>query len=267
MPEGPEVKILVTWLNNNLKNKNLNNIKILGGRYKRHSNPINWDVLKKNLPLKIKGVFCKGKFIWFEFYDSNLSIWNTLGMSGWWNFENNKKNNNIIFLINKKKIYFNDVRNFGTIKICYNHHLEKKLNLLGPDILDKKNDFLEFNKRLNRKRNNTLISTALLDQKVISGIGNYLRSDILWVSKISPFKKINELDNIQIKKIYENSKLVGNRAFKLHNNQYIKKDLIHPSLGNNFFIVYSLNKDLDNNKIYKKKINNRTVYYVPKIQK
>ena len=37
MPEGPETKNLVEWLNKDLKNKVLKSIKIHSGRYKRHS--------------------------------------------------------------------------------------------------------------------------------------------------------------------------------------------------------------------------------------
>ena len=51
MPEGPEVKGKTEWLNKRIKNKKLVNIKILSGRYKRHKDPINWDKLKKLLPL------------------------------------------------------------------------------------------------------------------------------------------------------------------------------------------------------------------------
>ena len=266
MPEGPEVKIIVSWLNKNIKNKILSDIHILNGRYKRHDNPINWDKLKHILPIKIKSVNCKGKFIWFEFYNTELTIWNTLGMSGWWNY-NNYKHNNILFIINNKNIYFNDVRNFGTIKICNISNLKKKLNLLGPDILNNNNNFLEFQKRLFRKRDNTLIANALLDQKVISGIGNYLRSDILWYSKISPFRKIKNLLINEIKLIYKNSKKLGQRALKKHSNQFNKDDILHPSLGQNVFYVYSKNIDKYNNKIIRKKINNRSIFYVPKIQK
>ena len=51
MPEGPEVKSLVNWLNYNIKNKNLIDISIISGRYKKHGPPVGWKKLKNELLL------------------------------------------------------------------------------------------------------------------------------------------------------------------------------------------------------------------------
>lgn len=265
MPEGPEVKTLVKWLNNQVKNKNLNNIKINFGRYLKHGPPIGWDKLKKSLPLKVKSVNCKGKFIWWEFENSDLSMWNTLGMSGWW-YHQDYKHNNLSFKIGHSFIHFNDVRNFGTIKICTKNNLEKKLNCLGPDVLQDDN-LEEFKKRLNRKRKDTYIGSALMDQKVISGVGNYLRADILYVSKISPFREIQKLKEKEIELLYKNCRLISERAFKIQNNQKFENDLIHPSMGERFFFIYSKDKDIKGNKVITAKLGTRTVHWVPKVQK
>ena len=269
MPEGPEVKGKTEWLNKRIKNKKLVNIKILSGRYKRHKDPINWDKLKKLLPLTIKSINCKGKFIWWEFKDTELSLWNTLGMSGWCNTDSKLKHNNLMFEFENKTIYFNDVRNFGTIKICTKDNLDKKLKCLGPDILNyQKGDFQEFLKRIKRKRNDTFICNALLDQKLLSGIGNYLRADILYLSKICPFYSIKKLNEKQLKLIFDNSEKVANRSYKIQYSKKVsKKDLIHPSLGYRFFFIYGKNKDPYGNIVLKKKVANRTIHYVPKIQK
>ena len=93
MPEGPEVKYLTDFLNNNLKDKILNKITINGGRYKKHGPPKNFKKLVDKLPLKIKSINCYGKFIWWEFDNFDLTLWNTLGMSGWWTFDDEKHNN------------------------------------------------------------------------------------------------------------------------------------------------------------------------------
>lgn len=264
MPEGPEVKSLTNWLNKQVKNKNLLDINIQFGRYKKHAPPIGWKKLKKQLPLKIKKINSKGKFIWWEFYNSELTIWNTLGMSGWWNYKN-KKHNNLSFKISKSTLYFNDVRNFGTIKICTKDNLQKKLNNLGPDVLSETN-FDEFYKRLNRKRNNTFIGSVLLDQKVLSGVGNYLRADILWYSKISPFRKIKDISKKEFELIYTNSILLSKRSYKIQNNYKLNIDMIHPSIGKRVFFIYSMDKDPNGNIVIKEKLGNRTIHWVPKIQ-
>ena len=47
-------------------------------------------------------------------------------MSGWWIYEDDK-HNNIEFKLNNGSIYFNDYRNFGTLKFCAKDNLVKKL--------------------------------------------------------------------------------------------------------------------------------------------
>lgn len=265
MPEGPEVKSLVNWLNYNLKNKNLLDINILGGRYKKHGPPVGWNKLKSELPLKIKKINCKGKFIWWEFVDSEITLWNTLGMSGWW-YQEDYKHNNLEFKISKSKYYFNDVRNFGTFKICTKENLKKKLDGLGPDVFVKKDESELFIKKIIKKRDDMLIGSALLDQKVLSGVGNYMRADILYLSKVNPFKKLSQLNNKQLKLIYKNAKYIANRAFKIQNNKTYK-DLIHPSMGDRFFFIYSMDTDPKGNKVKKDKLGTRTIHWVPEIQK
>ena len=45
------------------------------------------------------------------------------------------------------------------------------------------------------------------------------------------------------------------------------KDLIDPSLGYRFFFIYQKLNDPYGNLVKKKKISNRTIHYVPNIQK
>ena len=50
MPEGPEVKYITEWLNENYKRKKLIDVKINSGRYSRFSSkgqnlPVGWDKL------------------------------------------------------------------------------------------------------------------------------------------------------------------------------------------------------------------------------
>jgi formamidopyrimidine-DNA glycosylase len=87
MPEGPECKLLADNLHKKFKGTKLTNIEILAGRYKKHGTFKNYNKLISELPLKIKSVNAYGKFIWFEFDNSNLTLWNTLGMSGWFQIE------------------------------------------------------------------------------------------------------------------------------------------------------------------------------------
>jgi formamidopyrimidine-DNA glycosylase len=65
MPEVIEVKKYAIFLNKLLKNKYINNIKILKGRYKKYGPFPLYEKLKKNLPLKVIDIKTKGKFLYF----------------------------------------------------------------------------------------------------------------------------------------------------------------------------------------------------------
>lgn len=278
MPEGPEVKNLVSWLNKDLKNKELINIKILSGRYKRHGDPKNLSII--NYPIKVEKVACHGKFIYWTFKKSEIVFFITLGMSGWFVY-NNDKYNNIEFKFSDFKIYFNDFRNFGTLIICNKQQLEKKLNQLGPDILDEKNNYQLFINRLNRKRNDTTIGGAIMDQKVSAGVGNYIRSEALYIAKLPPFKEISKISEDKLRELWDILRQVGwfyynekkGKKLKIINNKYKIINLYKkngPSKykpGKGYFLVYRQNTDPYGKEVLTDKINGRTVHYVKEIQK
>ena len=87
-----------------------------------------------------------------------------------------------------------------------NLDLKKRFNHLGPE---------PFNQNFNItyiynffKGKNKDIKNFLLDQKFVSGIGNIYASEILFLSKINPFKKVKLLTKKECKKIIVNSKKI-----------------------------------------------------------
>ena len=68
------------------------------------------------LPLNIKSINCYGKFIWWEFYNDNgeieYTLWNTLGMTGYWSTELTA-HSHLKLSSHNKDLYFCDVRKFG----------------------------------------------------------------------------------------------------------------------------------------------------------
>ena len=304
MPEGPEVRYITEWLNENYKGKKLIDVKINSGRYSRFSSkgqnlPVGWDKLLSLLKnsnskgLIIKKIDCHGKFIWWEFENQNITLWNTLGMSGWWNSDDEcnskdvkKNHNHVTFTFDKKsKLNFNDIRNFGTIKICTIDNLDKKINELGIDILKqynfKTNKYISDNEykiseelfinKLDKmvKRNpKKVIGEILLEQKLLAGVGNYIRSDILWLSKISPFRKIIELKPEEKNLIFKNSVLLASRSYKKLISKKLPKNLMVPNiLSGEIFLVYNQEFDPNKKKVIREKIGSRSVFWVPNYQK
>jgi len=68
------------------------------------------------------------------------------------------------------------------------------LSTLGPDALPYRGRFhrAEFLRRLSEHENET-IGAALLNQRIVAGLGNYLRAEILFACKVNPWLTVGEL--------------------------------------------------------------------------
>lgn len=76
------------------------------------------------------------------------------------------------------------------------------LGALGPDLLDPAFDRLEAFRRL-RARPTDPIAEALLDQRVVAGIGNVLKSEILFLAGIDPFARVASLGDERIARVID----------------------------------------------------------------
>lgn len=274
MPEGPEVRLVTDELAKRLVGKYLTNINILGGRYKTHGPPKNFDKITKILPLKITGIYAYGKFIWWEFANTEWTLWNTLGMSGWWQIKDDT-HNNLQFVFKKvltdpksNLIYYNDQRNFGTFIFDKKKNLEKKIGEFGPDILslDKSNEKM-FYQLVKKKK--ISICEILLDQKIAAGCGNYLRADALYLSEINPYSLGKDLPEEKIKELWN---ILNQLAWFFYNKeQGIKNKIINnryklPDAFDRIFLVYSQKTDPLGNKVKKDQVKDRTIHWVEAIQ-
>lgn len=254
MPEGPEVLDYYNFISPFFKNQVLKDINILSGRYTKQQ-PENYDSLKNLLPLKVKDISVKGKTIFIEL-DKNMSLVITHGMSGWWS-DTEEKHARFEFIIEKNKLYYVDTRNFGRICITTTQEeLALRKDKLGPYIFDEKMNYEKFYSRLGRKIKSK-IAVALLDQNLISGIGNYLRCDILWYVKIEGEKRIGQLTEEEKFKLYDSAINIC----RYHANLSYKLDFTPEDYDRDFFI-YMEEEDIYGNTVHTKKLNSRTFHYI-----
>ena len=230
----------------------------------------NLDDLNAELPLYFFDVCSKGKFLYIELGGSKSSDWFigfTFGMTGMFKYdenndENNDNNYHVKFTLdNDKSFYFYDPRQFGTIMLSDNPKLLKqKLASLGVDMLTDKNvsldDFIEKFRKISLEDKN--ICQVLMSQKIISGIGNYLKSEILYASAINPFKTIGKLNDVDLERLYYSiiDILYQETNDNTHTRQHLK--------------VYQQKQDPYGNKVIiipdNESPDKRTTYYVPAIQ-
>ena len=203
MPEGVEVRISVDYITF-LQNKNLLNAEILKDTKITKKCDVN---LLRNIQLK--EIFTKGKFIFFHF-ENDIYMEIHFGMSGNFSFVENK-HSIILFNFNDKTLYYNDIRQFGHVNTYNEGQFKEKWKQIGIDILNSSNEELSLvADYIMIKCSNKLIKPTLLNQTIISGIGNIYAIEGLYLSKILPNKIVKNLSRNEILNI-----LINTRDFML----------------------------------------------------
>ncbi len=227
MPELPEVEIVKQSLSKKIRHKKVKKI-IIKNRNLRFKLDHNFSNIVKNSVVENISRFSKYLIIKLD----NSYYWLIhLGMSGTLHVvDKNKqkfltnlsfyqspnlpeKHNHIHISFDKFKIIYNDPRRFGYFLLLKSKYkLDEFISNYGPEPFNLNFDLnYVFNYFKGKNKN---IKTFLLDQKFVSGIGNIYASEILFLSKIYPFKKASLLSREDCKKIVYNSKKILSRAIK-----------------------------------------------------
>ena len=189
MPELPEVETVKRGLEEFIINENINKVYISNFSL-RFPWPKNF--VSKIINSKIISIRRRAKYILIKL-SNNYTIISHLGMSGSYRVVNlNKskdykpiKHDHLIIDLDHYKIVYNDPRRFGYIDLTNEDPDEHKfLSFLGPEPLS--NSFNADNlakKLLNKEK---AIKNALLDQNIISGLGNIYVCEALFRARINP---------------------------------------------------------------------------------
>ncbi len=110
----------------------------------------------------------------------------------------------IIEFTDGSKLFYNDFRQFGYLKLVTDKELLQvpELQGYGPEPLDKKFTFEEFEKVLKR-RPNAQIKPWLMDPTIIAGIGNIYSDEILFYGKVRPTRRVKSLKDFEKKLVYK----------------------------------------------------------------
>jgi endonuclease-8 len=73
---------------------------------------------------------------------------------------------------------------------------------LGPDILGEPPDYETMVARL-RSHHAREIGDALLDQRLVSGIGNLWKAEALWQARVSPWRRLEEVGDAELHAVLE----------------------------------------------------------------
>ena len=227
MPELPEVEIVRQSLNKKINNKKVKKV-IVRNRNLRFKIPSNFVTFLKDK--KIINVKRFSKYLILCLSNDQYCLLH-LGMSGTIHIKNNTqknlftntsfyssptlptKHNHVEIIFKNLKVIYNDPRRFGFFEIIKSSSLlKKRFNKFGPEPFQTKFNLKYITTYFKGKKKN--IKNFLIDQNFVSGIGNIYASEILFLSKINPFKKADLIKKKDYKKILINSKKVLKRAIK-----------------------------------------------------
>lgn len=125
-----------------------------------------------------------------------------------------------IFEHHPNKVWYCDPRRFGSFEILTSEdELTKALNKLGPDLLNPETKVEDFMKiiRLPKHQNKTL-PYFLMKQDNISGVGNYLKCEALYCTKISPYRLIEKCSDQELQDVFHHLVRIMKISYGLNGN-------------------------------------------------
>jgi len=168
------------------------------------------------------------------------------------------------------KLYFNDIRRFGYLNIVDNKELEKIKSKFGIEPLQK--DFTLDNLKKVLTGRKTSIKAILLNQQLISGIGNIYADEICFDARVLPNTSVSKLTGQQIIKLYKSTEKLIKKAIEMRGTTFNNYRDSDGNKGNfvKYLKVYGrtgLKCKRCSGIIEKTRVAGRGTHYCPKCQK
>jgi formamidopyrimidine-DNA glycosylase len=261
MPEGPDILCITIYLRE----------KFSGGRIEIETEPKINEKIKNGTITEISS---KGKVFYFRIVKDKITYYMHLhlGLAGWVVFEK-PEYSKYDFTITKNetinKIYIEDKIRLSSIKLYNEKEHNKILEELGIDIFRKEFTINEFREKIKSKK--MLLVNFLLKQEIFSGIGNYIKNEVLYLGKLNIKIKTNELTEQQITDLYKNILFVsysclldGLINLKMKNkipeeNKYNMPKILEVPYK---FKIYKRKTTDKGEQVKKEKVGGRDTYYI-----
>ena len=271
MPELPEVETVKNGLKTKILNKKITGCKVLYDGIIAY--PDKEKFIKEITNQTIFDIQRRGKFLIFDL--DKYYLVSHLRMEGKYFIKKTaeplNKHDHVVFVLNEtEELRYNDTRKFGKMHLVKKDELDlTPLSKLGLEPWDELLTPKYLKEKLNK---NKAIKTLLLDQSIITGIGNIYADEILFLSRIHPEKKGNKLTKKNCEDIIYNTKKVLEKAIEAGGttiHTYASVDGITGRFQQELLVHNQKNIHCTNcqEKIVKIVVNGRGTYYCPKCQK
>ena len=222
MPELPEVETIARDLDRNTRGRTIKDFKVTNEKTRRArpflnlgENKIKQAVLGK----KINKISRRAKLLVFDLGEifllahlkmtGQLILKKTRGrllvgghpITGVGLELPNKFTRAIISFADNSRLYFNDIRRFGWLKLLNKKELALELSGFGPEPLEKEFTAEALKEILKRKAKST-VKQSIMDQKQLVGVGNIYADEALFAAKIKPARRAGTLKQAEIIKLH-----------------------------------------------------------------
>jgi len=273
MPEKPEVITVARQLKTKVLNKRIKSVDVYWNNIIAFPNV---EEFKKGLYGKeIKDIKTRGKFLVFDLGEYSLLV--HLRMEGKLFFRKIKeeigKHEHVVFTFeDDEQMRFHDVRKFGKMHLLKSSEIDKVKPLvdLGYEYDDKRLTKEYLYQKIHKK--NIPIKTVLLDQSIITGIGNIYDDEILFLSGISPYRESCKVTLKECNYIIDNTKTILDKAISLGGctiRSFTSSEGVHGLFQNELYIHGKKDEECPKCKtrIEKVKIGGRGTYFCKNCQK
>jgi len=271
MPELPEVETVKETLKLKLLNKKIIDVDII---YPKIIEYPDIDTFKNQIKNEtIIDIKRRGKWLMFEL--NNYYLLSHLRMEGKYNIKTNEplnKHEHVLFKFDDFNLRYQDTRKFGKMYLykkdeAFNKH---PLNELGKEPWDETLNVTYLEEKYKTRKKT--VKEVLLDQTIITGIGNIYADEILFLSKLNPYKKVNELNKTDLENIIKYTKETLEKAIKEGGTTirtYTSSEGVHGRFQQHLLVHNKENEKctICDSIIVKTRIGGRGTYYCPNCQK
>jgi formamidopyrimidine-DNA glycosylase len=214
VPELPEVETVRRGLAEHVVGNKFKEITVL---HRRATSPKSIAALTSLNGARVTEVARRGKFLWFKLDRPEVLVGH-LGMSGQFLIQPrnapDERHLRVKINLGKHDLRFIDQRTFGWLGVDETRNgLPTYVKDIAADPFDSQFNLDETIERFKKKK--TEIKRALLDQGVMSGVGNIYADEALWRSKIHPESRTETMKVLRIKELIENATSVMSEALSV----------------------------------------------------
>ena len=282
MPELPEVETIRRQLNEVLSGRKIVSVEILRAKsFEGEKDELEgWSIEKVERKAKVLEFYFKsqtkimivhlkmtGQLV---FVDGAKRIVGGHPTADWIRELPSKHTRVIISFQDGSRLFFNDMRVFGWMKLMEKGKYEKEVRKTAPDVTEKEFSIDYLTGLLSRA--GRPVKLVLTDQEKIGGVGNIYANDALYLAGIRPDRKANSLNRTEIESLYKAVREVINKGIRYGGASaanYVDTRGLGGTYQEHFLVYKQDGKTCDRcgGKIKKMKMGGRGTFYCPGCQK